>query len=232
MAKSFPNTGATVGLAADRSALTSPFAGMQFFETDTKALYLYDGSAWVSMLDTDTPPALQLIKPTSVSGTGVSLSGFKTVISSATSATINGVFSSAFTSYQIFCSRMGTTTYPYISYQLCAAGTANTGTYGSGRISGQTSTPPSYNIVGGTSAPFMAGGNSFTLKPNTGTLTLDGPFLTGYTAFTSLAAGDYAQVEIFAGIHQVSTSFDGIKIFASDNSAFIGNIIVYGVTGS
>ena len=47
MAKSFPNTGATVGLAADRSALASPFAGMQFFETDTKALYLYDGSAWV-----------------------------------------------------------------------------------------------------------------------------------------------------------------------------------------
>jgi len=47
MAKSFPNTGATVGLAADRSALTSPFAGMQFFETDTKALYLYNGTAWV-----------------------------------------------------------------------------------------------------------------------------------------------------------------------------------------
>jgi hypothetical protein len=47
MAKSFPNTGATVGLAADRSALASPFAGMQFFETDTKRNWLYNGSTWI-----------------------------------------------------------------------------------------------------------------------------------------------------------------------------------------
>ena len=46
MAKSFPNTGATVGLAADRTALTSPFAGMQFFETDTYLTYIYDGTSW------------------------------------------------------------------------------------------------------------------------------------------------------------------------------------------
>jgi len=46
MAKSFPNTGATVGLAADRTALTSPFAGMQFYETDTKKLFIYNGSIW------------------------------------------------------------------------------------------------------------------------------------------------------------------------------------------
>lgn len=54
MAKSFPNTGATVGLAADRSALTSPFAGMQFFETDNKLLYIYDGSTWILTV-TGTP---------------------------------------------------------------------------------------------------------------------------------------------------------------------------------
>lgn len=47
MAKSFPNTGVSTGLAADRAALTSPFAGMQFFETDTNLLYLYNGSSWI-----------------------------------------------------------------------------------------------------------------------------------------------------------------------------------------
>ena len=47
MAKSFPNTGATVGLAADRTALASPFAGMQFFETDTSRNWLYNGSTWI-----------------------------------------------------------------------------------------------------------------------------------------------------------------------------------------
>jgi hypothetical protein len=47
MAKSFPNTGTTVGLAADRSAMTSMFAGQQFFETDTNLMFVYNGSAWV-----------------------------------------------------------------------------------------------------------------------------------------------------------------------------------------
>ncbi len=47
MAKAFPNTGVTTGLAADRTALTSPFAGMQFFETNTNKLWVYNGSLWL-----------------------------------------------------------------------------------------------------------------------------------------------------------------------------------------
>ena len=93
MAKSFPNTGATVGLAADRSALTSPFAGMQFFETDTKALYLYNGSAWVSMLDTDTPPALVYL----------STSTFTNVAST----TITNCFNTSYDNYKVFITCYG-----------------------------------------------------------------------------------------------------------------------------
>ena len=47
MAKSFPNTGATVGLAADRTAMTSMLEGQEFFETDTNKMFVYSGSAWV-----------------------------------------------------------------------------------------------------------------------------------------------------------------------------------------
>jgi hypothetical protein len=46
MAKSFPNTGVTTGLAADRTAMTGMYAGQQFFETDTSILYIYTGSEW------------------------------------------------------------------------------------------------------------------------------------------------------------------------------------------
>ena len=53
MAKSFPNTGVTTGTAADRAALTSPFAGMQFFETDTNKVLVYSGSSWVETNDLD-----------------------------------------------------------------------------------------------------------------------------------------------------------------------------------
>jgi hypothetical protein len=46
MAKSFPNTGVTTGLAADRTAMTGMYAGQQFFETDTNKVYIYNGSDW------------------------------------------------------------------------------------------------------------------------------------------------------------------------------------------
>lgn len=231
MSKSFPNTGATViDSSADLPAASAALEGVMMFQKDTNELKICDGSLWVSVIDTDTPAGLVMIKPTSVSGTGVSLSGYKTVISNATSATINGVFSSAFTSYHILFSRMGNTTYPYNVFQLCSGGTPNAGTYGVGRITGQGTV--NYASVGTTYAPFMAGGNSVTNKPNIIKMDIDGPALTGYTAFTSYGSGDYAQVEIYAGIHQVSASYDGIKIFASDNSAFVGNVVVYGWSNS
>jgi hypothetical protein len=47
MAKSFAGLGVTSGLASDRAAITSPPAGMQFFETDTKLVYAYDGASWI-----------------------------------------------------------------------------------------------------------------------------------------------------------------------------------------
>lgn len=53
MPKSFSGLGVTIGLAADRTAISSPVAGQQFYETDTNKLYVYTGSAWAapSMVD-------------------------------------------------------------------------------------------------------------------------------------------------------------------------------------
>ena len=47
MAKSFPNTGATVGLAADRTAMAGMLEGQEFFETDTNKMFVYSGTTWV-----------------------------------------------------------------------------------------------------------------------------------------------------------------------------------------
>ena len=46
MAKAFGGLGTTAGLAADRTSISGMSAGQQFFETDTKLLWYYDGSAW------------------------------------------------------------------------------------------------------------------------------------------------------------------------------------------
>lgn len=46
MAKAFGGLGTTAGLAADRTSMSGMSAGQQFFETDTKLLWYYDGAAW------------------------------------------------------------------------------------------------------------------------------------------------------------------------------------------
>jgi hypothetical protein len=46
VAKAFGGLGVTAGLAADRTAMTGMVAGQDFFETDTKLLWYYDGAAW------------------------------------------------------------------------------------------------------------------------------------------------------------------------------------------
>jgi hypothetical protein len=40
--------GVTAGLAADRTSMTGLVAGMQFFETSTSILYVYNGTSWVN----------------------------------------------------------------------------------------------------------------------------------------------------------------------------------------
>jgi hypothetical protein len=91
MAKSFPNTGATTGLSSDRTAISSPVSGMQFFETDTSTLYIYSGSAWVALASAAAPPGLQLINST-------------TIGSAVNTVTLSGVFSATYNAYKVIIS--------------------------------------------------------------------------------------------------------------------------------
>jgi len=47
VAKAFGGLGVTAGLAADRTSMTGMSAGQQFFEADTRKLFVYNGSSWV-----------------------------------------------------------------------------------------------------------------------------------------------------------------------------------------
>jgi hypothetical protein len=107
MAKSFPNTGTTV-IDATADLPASPSEGMMVFQKDTNELKIYDGASWVSMLDTDTPPAIQLVNPTSVTN-GTNTNGNIT-FSAVTSVSVNGCFSSAFDHYKIMFDGTATAT--------------------------------------------------------------------------------------------------------------------------
>lgn len=102
MAKGFPNTGVTVvDSSADLPVASAALEGVLMFQKDSNELKICDGSGWVSVVDTDTPNALVMVAPTSVAGSGVSVSNGVVSVSAATSASLNGVFSSAFDNYKV-----------------------------------------------------------------------------------------------------------------------------------
>jgi hypothetical protein len=57
------------------------------YETDTNRLVIYDGSAWVYIADTDTPPGLELIT--------------STTFTNSNNLLMNGVFSSTYDNYVV-----------------------------------------------------------------------------------------------------------------------------------
>ena len=222
MAKSFPNTGATVGLAADRSALTSPFAGMQFFETDTKALYLYNGSAWVNMLDTDTPPGLVKI--------------FTGSFSSSTGYATGNVFSSDFTNYKIILSVLSSTAatlyaklrdsnnadisasnYDSITFRANSNGTSGVGSASAGSTYWVlfpfdiNSGDPSGSYEGTIFSPYLS------KRTN----------LVGYASHANSGVSDTSLTTISNRFIN-NTSASGLVIYPSTGT-FSGNISVYGL---
>ena len=102
MAKAFSGLGATIcDVAADLPS--SPVEGLIVFQKDTNELKIYDGASWVSVLDTDAPPSMQLINPTSVVN-GTNNAGnisFAGVTGAAGGLAINGCFTSQFDQYRI-----------------------------------------------------------------------------------------------------------------------------------
>jgi hypothetical protein len=75
VAKSFPNTGATViDTVADLPAASAALEGVMMFQKDTNELKICDGASWISMLDTDTP-----LIPTSGTTAAISLASASSV---------------------------------------------------------------------------------------------------------------------------------------------------------
>ena len=93
-----------VSSAATRPA--SPFTGQCIFQTDTNQLLVWNGTAWViPNQTTQNPGGLELITPSSV--TNGSLSSATAIPSgSASSITINGVFSSTYNAYKVVCTNI------------------------------------------------------------------------------------------------------------------------------
>ncbi len=219
MAKSFPNTGATViDTSADLPAASGALEGVMMFQKDTNELKICDGSSWVSVIDTDTPNGLVLINSTSFSAS----SGFN----------VDNVFSNNFTNYRIVidatCSNSSFTT---ILFQFRAGGSTvssalyfghemyrtNTA-FNSGYLSSSTSAACGYwaDVISATSMDIFR------------------PYMSTYTTamFDSTGYGNANNIKTSSSIYYGgTTSFDGFRIFPNTGTV-TGSLRVYGYRNS
>lgn len=170
-----------------------------------------------------------LVVPSSVAGTGVSVSAAGAVtLSGATSASVNGVFTGTYDNYRIKGRLSQASASAAPTLVLRAAGTDSTATnYDETLDFANTATPAS--------AIFLARANWQLAATVAATdfeidLEIDSAALAAITLATghviSYASGSAPLINMFGGGHRLASSFDGFTLVST--SALTGTLRVYG----
>jgi len=175
-------------------------------------------------------PMGELITPSSVAGSGVSLSGAKVVFTAATSVSVNGVFDGTHDNYLAVCrATLASGSSVLQAVRLRASGVDDT----ANNIARQYLAAFSTSVSGARDAVTSAGliGNK-----SSGTMSGDhiyfyGPYLTQPTAVRNVNAGnvDSASILDCAFTHSLSTAYDGFTIFPV-TSSITGTMTIYGLS--
>jgi len=218
MAKAFPNTGAITGTNADRLALSGVFEGMQFFETDTNKMLVYDGASWVEQAKLD---AVGLVHINTTS------------FSNSSAIAVNNVFSSDYVTYRI------TGNIPVFTgsgdaqlrMRMRASGSnATSGHYhrgsaeyvSNGTVTGWGGNNLSYFIL-----TYLGAGVTNTYS--TFSIDMHRPYVADRTNYGGVCSG-YASgtfVGWIGGHHSFSTSYDGFELVPASNT-ITGSVSIYG----
>lgn len=169
--------------------------------------------------------------PASVAGTGVSLSpvGAAVTLSAATTASLNGVFTSAYANYRIVIN-VTLASAATINFVLRAAGTDSTAAnYDHQRLVGVGSTASASQALGAAFWAISPAGA--TLSAYTLTIDLYGPQLASATTGILQTFAWANPLTASAGLqtggmsHRLTTAFDGFTI---SSNAMTGTVQVYG----
>ena len=203
---------AAPGVCTSSTRPTSPFEGQIIFETDTHRVLIWDNAAWVMIADTDTPPALQLVKTQTI-GTAVS------------SVTVTDAFSAEFENYKIIVSGGVSSTSTNMTLQL---GSKTSG-YRTGLLYHSWANTP-FAVGSTTGANMVYAGNALTsgLYAN---LEVVSPFLSTNTFVT----GQW-QSPNDGGVSQMQTndtvSYTSFTLATGSTTMTGGTIRVYGYRNS
>jgi len=218
------------GVCTSTTRPASPYDGQVIYETDTDKIVVWDGSSWVyktnATAPTDTSMA-SMIAPTSVAGTGVTLSGGKVSFTSASTVSVNGCFSSAYSNYRLVINARYGTSSDTLRLRMRSNGTDNSSAYYTHSIYTTHSGGPSRAYDANISNGYIGwvADISYNIM-----MDMHNPFAVDYTSWTSQANGigtGTAVVGTLWGMHYAQTSFDGFTIFPP-SSTVTGTLRIYG----
>lgn len=172
---------------------------------------------------------LTLITPSSVAGSGVSLSGAKVVFTAATSVSVNGVFDSTYDNYLVVSRHVSTASQYDLNCRWRASGSDASGTdytrqslsVGDTSVGGGRTTSATSAVLGCTASTQRSGDHCY----------IYGPALAQPTASRTVNVRGFSDAAIvdFACTHSLSTSYDGFTIFPN-SSSITGALTVYGLS--
>jgi hypothetical protein len=174
-------------------------------------------------------PGMELVTPTSVAGSGVTLSGGAVSFSASTTVSVNGCFTAEYDNYRFELVTTASAADTQLSYRSRVAGTDNSSTnYNSQMLQGATSTAAASASTGATSWRFSDIGSA---NENICSGDIFSPFIARATAFNNIRYASAGSNAINAGAMTVTTSYDGFTIFPASGN-ITGKLRIYGLRNS
>lgn len=225
-------SGTAAGTAAiygySSTAPAAPVSGQIWYDTTTTppSAKFYDGSAWQLFNN----PSISIIKPTTVTGTGVSFSNGAISFTSALSVGINGCFSAAYDNYMIVANIVAGAS-DSISMRLRVGGFDNSSAlYAFQMLDAAAAVATASRVTGATS--FSTLSIATVTVPSAIQMNIFNPFATAATvvnANTASSSGAAYGRQVW-GNHTGATSFDGFTLFpVIGTTTLTGTMKIYGL---
>ena len=180
---------------------------------------------------TASSSGMDLITPTSVAGTGVTLSGGQVTFTAATTVSVNGCFTSTYDNYMMFLNVPSASGNADFNYRMRLAGTDASGANYSYAYMNVASAFAGVRTLNATSG--LLGGYGASMGHTT--VTVQMPALaqrTGMRAIGNAGTGAAYQLYDLGATHDVATAYDGISILASGGANITGTLRIYGLRNS
>lgn len=220
-----------VGTTSERTAALASFPnGAKWYDTTLSAEYRKVAGAWEA-IPAVVSPGLVPITPSSVAGTGVSLSGSQVIASAATSISVNGCFTAGYDHYKVFA-RLASSAASGSGMTLRASGTNATTAYDRQRVSGVSASASAAQVLNGSSWEMVA---ALLIGTHVSEITLSNPADAIATVGTLITASTDNPMTVAAGInnaaiqHRTATAYDGFTITPASGT-LTGYIQIVGVS--